>query len=467
MDSVPSERCRNSAMTLPLFNPDDLPEPPTPVQVAQSMASGKPRLRVPIRDQIEMRWASLDDLLEADHPVRTVWAAVCALDLSSWLSEIKAVERHVGRDATDPRLLVALWVFATLKGIGSARELARLCAECLPYQWLCGGVSVNYHMLSDFRSQGGEKWDELLTQIVGVLLDADLVKMERVAQDGMRVRASAGKSSFRRRGRLEQCLEEARQQVETLKQLAEEDGEQLTRRQRAARQRAARERQERIEEAMRQCGELQQQREASAKQSGRKVNEAQASTTDPDARTMKFPDGGYRPGYNVQFATDTESGVIVGVEVTNAGNDSEQLPPMLDQLEERYERVPNEALVDGGFVTIDAIDQADDQGCTVYAPVKDEKKQRAEGKDPHARKKRDSDAVAAWRSRMGTEAAKLIYRLRGQTAEWVNAQCRNRGLWHMPVRGRPRCRIVALLFAIAHNLVLRERTRPVVAKNAV
>jgi transposase len=449
-------------MSLPLFNSDDLPEPPTPSQVAQSVTAGKPRLRVPIRDQIEVRWASLDDLLEADHPVRIVWAAVCALDLKSWLSEIKAVERHVGRDATDPRLLVALWTFATLKGIGSARELDRLCCECLPYQWLCGGVSVNYHMLSDFRSQGGQKWDELLTQIVGVLLDADLVKMVRVAQDGMKVRASAGKSSFRRQGRLEECLAEARQQVETLRQLAEEDGEELNRRQHAARKRAANERQQRIEEAMRQREELQRQKEATAKWNGRKADEARASTTDPEARTMKFADGGYRPGYNVQFATDTESGVIVGVEVTNAGNDSEQLPPMLDQLNDRYERVPDIALVDGGFATINTIEQADDRGCTVYAPLKDEEKQRAKGTDPHARKKGDSDAVAAWRSRMGTEAAKLIYRLRAQTAEWVNAQCRNRGFWHMPVRGRPRCRIVALLYAIAHNLIVAEKLRTAV-----
>ncbi len=199
------------------------------------MPAGRPRLRVPIRDQIEMRRQSLEDLLEADHSVRTIWAAVCALDLKSWLGEIKAVEGHVGRDATDPRLLVALWIFATLKGIGSAREVARLCAECLPYQWLCGGVSVNYHMLSDFRSQGGSKWDELLTNIVATLLDAGLVKMDRVAQDGMKVRASAGESSFHRRGTLEKSLEEARQQVEALKRLAEEDGAELMRRQRAAR----------------------------------------------------------------------------------------------------------------------------------------------------------------------------------------------------------------------------------------
>jgi len=447
-------------MTLPLFGPEDLPEPPSPAQAAQSMPAGEPRLRLPIRDQIVVHWASLDDLLEAEHPVRVVWAAVCTLDLKSWLGEIKAVKGHVGRDATDPRMLVALWVFATLKGVGSARELARLCKECLPYRWLCGGVTINHHMLSDFRSSGGEKWDELLTQIVGTLLDAGMVKMDRVAQDGMRVRASAGKSSFRRRSPLEECLEDAREQVETLKQLAEEDTAELTRRQRAARERAARERQQRIEEAMRQCEELQREREASY---GRKGREARASTTDPEARVMKFPDGGYQPGYNVQFATDTESGVIVGVEVTNAGNDGEELPPMLEQLEERYERVPPEALVDGGFATKDAIDQADERGCTVYAPIRGEEKKRADGKDPHARLKGDSDAVAAWRSRMGTEAAKLIYRLRGQTAEWVNAQARNRRLWFMPVRGQPRCRIIALLFAIAHNLVVVQRLRTAVS----
>jgi transposase len=447
-------------MTLPLFSPDDLPEPPSPAQAAQSMPAGKPRLRVPIRDQMEMRTASLDDLLEADHPVRVVWAAVCTLDLKPWLGEIKAIEGHVGRDATDPRLLVALWTFGTLKAVGSARELARLCQECLPYQWLCGGVSINYHMLSDFRSSGGEKWYELLTQIVATLLDAGLVKMDRVAQDGMRVRASAGKSSFHRRSTLEECLEAAKEQVETLKRLAEEDTAELTRQQRAARERAARERQQRIEEAMRQCEELQQQREASW---GRKGKEARASTTDPDARVMKFPDGGYRPGYNVQFTTDTQSGVIMGVEVTNAGGDGEELPPMLDQLEQRYERVPPEALVDGGFATKGAIEYAEGRGCTVYAPIKSEEKKRAAGKDPFARMKGDSDAVAAWRSRMGTDAAKLIYRLRAQTAEWVNAQARNRGFWFMPVRGQPRCRNIALLFAIAHNLVVAQRLRPVIS----
>jgi transposase len=278
-------------VTLPPFGPDELPESPSPAQAAQSKPVGKPRLRRPIRDQIQMHRAALDDMLDADHPVRAVWTAICAGDLKSWLSEVRAVEGHVGRDATEPRLLVALWVFATLRGIGSARELARLCEESLPYQWPCGGVSVNYHTLSDFRMSGGEKWDELRTQIVGTLVASGSVTMARIAQDGMRVRASAGKSSFHRRSPLEEYLEGAKEQVETLKRLAEEDTAELTRRQRAARERAARERQQRIEEAMREGDKLRQEREAC----GRKEREARASTTDPEARVMKFPDGGYRP----------------------------------------------------------------------------------------------------------------------------------------------------------------------------
>jgi transposase len=463
-------------MTSPLFGPQDLPEPPTPAQAAQSIPPGQPRLRVPQRDQVEFRWASLDQLLDPDHPVRTVWAAVCALDLSAWLREIKAVEGHVGRDATDPRLLVALWVYATFKGIASARELDRLCGPdgSVPFQWLCGGVTVNSSMLAKFRSQGGEKWDDLLTHIVATLVDAGLVRLERVAQDGMRVRANAGKSSFHRQGSLDEALEAARQQVEALKELAAQEDSQTesaprprTKAQRRAQERAAQQRQGRIEDAMRQCAELQQQKEARAKQGKYKVEEARASTTDPEARTMKMADGGTRPAYNVQFATDTATGMVLGVEVNNAGTDGSQLPPMLDQLEERYEQVPEEALVDGGFATIETIEQADAQGCTVYAPLKNEKKQREQGKDPYARKPGDSAAVANWRSRMGTEAAKLIYRLRAQTAEWVNAQCRNRGLWQMPARGQSRCRIIALLYAIAHNLVVGERLRAAVAPKAI
>jgi transposase len=445
------------------FLSHELPEP-TPAQAAKELGRGTPRLRVPCRDQVEIDWLSLDERLDPDSPARVVWALVCRLDLDAWLRDVKAIEHHVGRNATDPRLLVALWVFATLKGIGSARELARLCKDHLAYQWLCGGISVNYHRLADFRSQGGDKWDELLTQIVAALLAEDLVTMERVAQDGMKVRADAGKSSFRRKGRLDEFLEDAKRQVETLKQLAETNPDELTKRQIAARERAARDRQERIEEAGRQCEELRAQREKTAKQSGRKPTEARASTTDPEARVLSFSDGGFRPGYNVQFATDTATGIILGVEVTNAGTDSERMPPMLDQLEARYDRLPGAMLVDGGFASLDSIDATEDRGVVVYAPVKDEEKQAKAGQDPYARKKKDTDATAAWRKRMGEDASKVLYRLRSQTAEWVNALCRNRGFQQMPVRGRTRCQIVATLYAITHNLIHQGNVRAVSAK---
>jgi transposase len=443
-------------MTSELFD-KGLPDAPSPEQINQG--AGKARLRVPHRSQVEMQWAALDELLESDHRARLVWEAVAGMRLDGWFVEIKAVEGHVGRDATDPRLLVALWLYATLEGIGSAREVARLCEQHLAYRWLCGGVTVNYHLLADFRSQGGEPWDNLLTQLVAALLNEGSVRLVRVAQDGMRVRASAGKSSFRRVSRLERCLDDARRQVQTLKRLAEESPARLNRRQQAAQKRAARQREERIQRALKNCAQLQAQRESIAKKSARETKEARASTTDPEARVMQFSDGGYRPGYNVQFATDTESGLVVGVDVVNLGSDQEQLPPMLEQIEERYQRVPEEALVDGGLASLDTVDAATQAGCLVYAPLKEEQKQLAAGKDPYAKKKGDTPAVAQWRTRMGTQAAKLVYRLRCQTAEWVNAQARNHGLHQMPVRGRLKCRAVALIHAIAHNLMQALRLR--------
>jgi transposase len=449
-----------------LFSEEEMAALPASTRKNAEECAGVPRLRVPQRDQVEMLYMSLDELLEPEHQARVVWAAVKQFDLSRWLKQIRAVEGHVGRDATDPHVLVGLWVYATLDAVGSARELARLCEKHLAYQWLCGGVSVNYHMLADFRSRHGEHWDALLTQIVGSLLAEDLVTMQCVAQDGMKVRAAAGKSSFRRRRTLEQCLEQAREQVETLKQQADaNDQDAVSKARRAARERAAAERQERIEEALRNCETLQQQREESAQKSGRKAKEARASTTDPEARTMQFSDGGYRPGYNVQLSTDTATGVIVGVTVTNAGNDQDQLPPMLAQIDQRYDVTPERALVDGGFASLQAIEEATAVGTTVYAPLKDEQKQLAAGKDPYAAKRGDTPALAAWRARMKEAAAKTLYRLRSQTAEWVNAVFRNRGMQQMPVRGQTKTQALATLFAITHDLMLGVKLRAAAAKS--
>lgn len=248
-----------------LFDREEFAVPEEAGADAIEPSSGRPRLRVPLRDQMEWQTASLDQLLPAEDEARVVWSAVSELDVGSWLGEIRAVEGHVGRNATAPQLLVALWVYATLRGVASARELERLCENHLAYRWLCGGVSVNHHLLSDFRSRGGEKWDALLTQLVGTLLNAGLVTLERVAQDGMKVRANAGKSSFRRRSSLEKCLEEARQQVAALRKLAEENPAE----QQAARERAAEDRQARLEAALQHVEALQAQRDVRAKREQR------------------------------------------------------------------------------------------------------------------------------------------------------------------------------------------------------
>jgi hypothetical protein len=196
-----------------------------------------------------------------------------------------------------------------------------------------------------------------------------------------------------------------------------------------------------------------------SKTAGKPAKEARASTTDPDSRNMKFPDGGYAPGHNVPYCTDVDSGIIVGVGITNIGNDSQQCLPMMEQLKRRSNRLPDEVLVDGGFASLETIEGLETQGCKVYAPVKEEKKQLAAGKDPFAKKKGESPVVTTWRARMGTELARSIYKLRCQTAEWVNAQARNRGLYAMPVRGTAKCRTIAVLYAIAHNLSVTIRLR--------
>lgn len=436
---------------------EDLPSGDEAPKPAAAAVTTPPRLRQAERQQVELQWASLDQLLDPEHPARLVWEATGQMDLTSLLTPIRAVEGHVGRDATDPRILLAVWIYATLQGVASARALSKLCAEHIAYRWLCGGVTLNYHLLSDFRSRQDAALDELLTQRVAALLASGLVTMQRVAQDGMKVRASAGRSSFRRRPKLERFLAEARAQVQALKQLADEDPQELKRRQRQAKTQAAEQRVARVQEALAQLETLEQQQARGLKKQNKQKRaqapEPRASTTDPEARTMKFANGGFRPAYNTQFATDTASGIIVGVDVTNQGSDQGLLLPMLEQLQERYQRSPQEALLDGGFVKLPDIDAAaTTHQCLVYAPLPNEQKKLKAGLDPYQAEKRDTPATLAWRERMKGSAGKQLYKLRAQTAEWVNALCRNRGLRSFPVRTKRRCRAVALLYAIAHNV---------------
>jgi transposase len=423
------------------------------------MSAAKPRLLYPNRCQCELRHESLDQLLPPEHPARDLWHFVEGLDLSPLLAQVGSVPGHPGAPAIDPRILMALWLQATLDGVGSARALAALCAEHLAYRWLCGGVPVGYHTLADFRTGHGDVLDRLLTRTVAVLLHEGLADLSRVAQDGMRVRAAAGASSFRRGRTIDACLREAEEQVEALRPQADEDAGAAGRRAQAARLRAARERAERLRAAQAELRQLQAVNAAQPACRQKGPAEVRASTTDPECRKMKMADGGFRPAYNVQFATATAGGVIVGVGVTNEGTDGGQLPPMRAQLQERYGAKPREMLVDGGFVAVEAIDAAERDGTAVYAPPKQEREQLAAGRDPYAPKKSDTEATAGWRARMGTAEAKEIYKQRASTAEWANAQARNRGLYRVTVRGRLKVLAVALWYALAHNYARLKHLR--------
>jgi transposase len=421
--------------------------------------AGVPRVLTAQRDQIALRPVDLEATVGPEHAVRNVWAFVERLDLSALYAEIGSVEGRAGRAAIDPKILMALWLYATVDAVGSAREIERLTETHDAYRWICGGVNVNHHTLSDFRCARVDVLDELLSESVAVLVNKGLVKLERVAQDGMRVRASAGAGSFRRRSTLELCLKQARAQVQALKGEIDADPNASNRRRRAARDRAAKERQARLAQALEQLAEVEKQKnkkKAVAKKQNeteeqyQKRSKPRASSTDAQARVMKMADGGFRPAYNVQLASTPDSQIIVGVEVNNCGSDGGQLSPMLEQVQKRYQQRPAEWLADGGFASDADIEDAHRGGITVYAPVRHP---RNSSRDPYVPLPDDSEALAQWRQRMGSEAAKEIYKQRAATAECVNAIARGRGLSQFLVRGLNKVKAVALWYALAHNLM--------------
>src|SRR5271170_6294631 len=349
-------------------------------EVVGVQQKGALRLRKPERRQLAMVMQCADDLVRALHPVRSVQAVVEKLDVGGFCEPIRAREGTAGRDATDPRLLVGLWLYGCVRGIGSARELARRCQESAPFRWMCGGVSVNHRLLSDFRTDHGDALDDLFTQVLVTLVDKDLVRVSRISQDGVRVRVSAGSNSFRREERLQQLLEQARQQVMELRKQLESPAQAaaMTARQKAARQRAAESRQRRLEEAIAQLPELKQKQAEAAQRAGQgkcgeriRSRQPRVSTTDGCTRVMKMANGGFNPAVNVQLATDTESRAILAVEVSNEGSDSAGLSePMRQQVEQRTEGKVEQHLVDGGYLRMEDIVQAHQQGVELFVPPK-------------------------------------------------------------------------------------------------
>jgi transposase len=418
-----------------------------------------PRLVLADRQQPYPHFTCFDDLLEEEHLARQVWELVDTMDFSPLYQKIRARQGHAGRPSFDPKILMALWLYGILDGIYSARALEEQVLRHQVYQWLAAGHAINYHTLSDFRTHHTQWLDQTLTESVAVMLHQGMISMNTIAQDGMRIRASAGQSSFRREQTLQQCCEQATQYLEQLQQEEGSSG-QGSRRRQAARQRAAEERKQRLKQAQKELEQLQAQRQQSeCKTQREKVS--RASTTDPQARVMKMANGGFCPAYNAQFAVDAEHGVILGVEASQEGSDSQEMVPMLNQLQERYATVPEAAVVDGGYSTLkqlEAVAKAYPE-VTVYGPVKNAKKKLEQGDNPYQKQARDSKVVGAWRERMGTTLAQARMRRRGSTVEWANARARACGLGQLMVRGVEKVRSVLTLFALAHNLSIALRLR--------
>jgi transposase len=431
-------------------------------QVGEVEQKGAVRLRKAERHQLSLLPHCIDDLVALDHRVRTVMAVVEKLDVSGFCTPIRAREGRAGRNATDPHLLVGLWLYGCVRGIGSARELARRCEESLPFRWLCGGVSVNHRLLSDFRTDHADALDALFTQVLVTLVDKKLVRVSRISQDGVRIRVSAGSNSFRREERLELLLTQAREQVLELRKQLESPAQSaaVTARQRAARTRAAASRQQRLEQAIAQLPELKEKQAEAAKRAGKgkcgdqiRARKPRVSTTDAATRVMKMANGGYSPAANVQLATDTESRAILGVSISNESSDSAGLSePMRQQVEQRTGGKVKQHLVDGGYLRMEDIVEAHDHGVELFVPPKPARNPENRG-DELKPKPGDSEAIRAWKQRMDSEQGKKTYHQRAATSETVNAELRTyRGLTPLTVRGLDKIKCVALWCALAYNL---------------
>jgi transposase len=422
-----------------------------PDQAAPPVAvRGKPRLRQPERFQLGWEIAAIDDLVAADHPVRAVWAFVGTLDLGGLHDAVKAREGVPGQAPPAPELMLALWLWATVDGVGSARQLDKLCKEHLAYRWLCGGVSMNYHTLADFRTAHSDVLERLLADGVAALVSEGLVALDVLAQDGMRVRAAAGAGSFRRRRRLEELAGAAEARVARLRAELESDPAAANRRRQAAQQRAAREREERVKAALDRMAELEAERarrEKTNKTEVAKQKEPRASTTDAEARSIKMADGGFRPAYNMQIVSAPDSQVIVAVDLDTTGSDRGLARRGLERLASGGIK-PADYLVDGGFAKNEDIEWADGGGIKLWCPAV-RNKHRTE---PYAARPKDGPGVADWRRRMASERGALLYRKRCK-AECPNAWARRMGLSRLLVRGTQKARTVLLWFALAHNML--------------
>lgn len=434
---------------------------------------GAPRLWEPEREVIELRAMCLDGLIGADHPARLIWAYVLRLDLRELEDAIKAREGVPGHPAITPRLLLALWLYATSEGVVSARLLARLCERDDAYRWLCGGVGVNHRTLGEFRVGHGDLVNRLLAQSVTALAAEGLIDLDMLAQDG--VRASAGASSFRRRRRLEERIVEVKVILAELAKEVESDPAQNEQRLRKRRAQRAAERLSRLEAAVAKVAEIEAQQpkrkpkesephaaspdgEAPETKDGKRPKEPRASTTDPDARVVKMADGGFRPAYNMQIASIAGEQIIVAVDVSTSSSDRGLARPMLEKINAIYGTLPKQHLIDGGFTKNDDIEWAHGVNVAMLCPPIVNK----HNTDPFAARDDDGPGVSAWRKRMDSAPGKATYRRRS-IHECINARLRQWGLVQLTVRGRTKATIALTWHALTNNILQGARLRRLAA----
>src|SRR5712691_4163311 len=317
--------------------------------MSQENASNKPLIRYVNRQQMSWRAVDVQRLIGEDHLARAIWELIGRLDLSSFYAGIESSAAEGGRPAFDPQLLISLWVYAYTQGIGSARDVARRCEYDPAFPWLTGLEEVNYHTLADFRVEKQRELDELFTQVLAALSKEGMITLEQVMQDGTKIKALASTRSFQCEGTIQGHLERARQRVA---EMGDPRNEETSPKARQAQARARREQQERLESALEELQKLQERK------SGEKAkSNARVSTSDPQARVMHHSDGGLTLSYNAQISTDASHGLIVGMAVTQEADDSAQLLPAVDRVEERLKKKPQQMVADGGYTTRDNIEK--------------------------------------------------------------------------------------------------------------
>jgi transposase len=427
----------------------------------EAMALGRVsglRLARAERSQVEWQMACLDELVPEDHRVRHVLAYVDRLDLSELYGAIGSKVGEPGRPAIDPALLVALWLYATLEDVGSARHLARLCERDVTYRWILGGVRVGHKTLSDFRVEAGAVLDKLLSGSVAALVSADVVDLSCIAVDSVRVRTSAGAGSFRRKHRLAELNELAAAKVAALRAELDSDPAASDRRGRARRRQAAEDRQRRVEQAQQALAEIEAGHAAAAKKQRRKKpanrHEPRASTSDPQARIIRMPDGGLRPGFNIQVKTEIQHGLIVGLSVGNNASDRGQLDPAVAEIAGRYGQRPKQLLADSGYdskADIEAVYRPENGGVEVFCPLPCDKQDIPRRPQP-----KDGPGAVAWYRRMMSGEGAAMYHRRFAT-ERPHADMRNRGLIRVMVRGIDKVKAIVLWHVHAYNFLTISR----------